>query len=105
MDLSKLIKEFHSFWDRAYSELTRFVSDPTTKSSPIAVDFYEIGERGYQVIMILKTIFEIISASNRSNLFAHVFSRFHLSTVHLVSFFHYPTLKDLDISFAMIHTT
>ncbi|KAL7473437.1 hypothetical protein ACHAXS_014063 [Conticribra weissflogii] len=41
-------REFHSFWDRSYSELTRFVSDPTTKSSPIAVDFYEIGERGYQ---------------------------------------------------------
>jgi len=39
-------REFHSFWEDAYAEVTRFVSDPTTGSSPIAVDFFLIGQRG-----------------------------------------------------------
>lgn len=39
-------KELHSFWDKTYTELTRYVSEPTLNSDPIAVDFYEIGRRG-----------------------------------------------------------
>ena len=31
---------------QAYNNLTRFVSDPTTETSPIAVDFYNITDRG-----------------------------------------------------------
>jgi hypothetical protein len=30
----------------AYNELTSFVSDPSTDTSPIAVDFYNITDRG-----------------------------------------------------------
>ena len=37
---------FHAFWDRAYTNLTKFVSDPTTESTPVAVDFFEIIDRG-----------------------------------------------------------
>lgn len=30
----------------AYTSMTQFVSDPSTDSSPIAVDFYNITDRG-----------------------------------------------------------
>jgi len=40
---------YHAFWYRAYSEeLTYMVSDPTSGSTPVGVDFYVIGERGDQ---------------------------------------------------------
>ncbi len=35
-----------AFWDGVYTEVTHAVSDPTTRSSPIAVDFFRIGRRG-----------------------------------------------------------
>lgn len=38
--------ELHAFWDRIYSKKTHFVSNPTSRSDPIAVDFFEIGRRG-----------------------------------------------------------
>eukprot|EP01082_Thalassiosira_pseudonana_P006679 g5773.t1 g5773 contig20:138326-138774(+) len=38
--------EFHAFWENAFSQLTRFVSDPTTESTPVAVDMFEITDRG-----------------------------------------------------------
>mmetsp|Transcript_8257 Transcript_8257/g.17580 ORF Transcript_8257/g.17580 Transcript_8257/m.17580 type:complete len:512 (+) Transcript_8257:1-1536(+) len=41
-------KEFHAFWEKAYSELTVIVSDTTSESDPVATDFYIIGERGKQ---------------------------------------------------------
>jgi len=47
-DLVVSTKEFHAFWNRAYSTLTVFVSDPTKESTPVGVDWYEIGERGSQ---------------------------------------------------------
>ena len=31
---------------KAYNNLTMYVSDPTTDTSPIAVDFYNISDRG-----------------------------------------------------------
>lgn len=38
--------ELHAFWDRIYDERTYSVSDPTTLTDPIAVDFFRIGARG-----------------------------------------------------------
>lgn len=44
-----IAEEFHAFWDRAYAEFDVFaVSDPTTNSVPVGVDFYLIGEKGPQ---------------------------------------------------------
>ncbi|KAL7534025.1 hypothetical protein ACHAXR_005587 [Thalassiosira sp. AJA248-18] len=40
--------DYHAFWYRAYSALTFYVSDPTTGSTPVGVDFHVIGERGEQ---------------------------------------------------------
>mmetsp|Transcript_11585 Transcript_11585/g.25409 ORF Transcript_11585/g.25409 Transcript_11585/m.25409 type:complete len:112 (-) Transcript_11585:28-363(-) len=40
--------EFHGFWNKAYSKVTQFVSDPTNNDNPVGVDFYIIGERGEQ---------------------------------------------------------
>lgn len=40
--------EYHAFWDYAYYDGTLAVSDPTTGSIPVGVDFYKIGERGQQ---------------------------------------------------------
>jgi hypothetical protein len=40
------INEYHAFWDRVYTDVTRIVSSPSTKSSPIGSDFFQIGERG-----------------------------------------------------------
>eukprot|EP00804_Cyclotella_cryptica_P027652 CCRYP_010272-RA/>CCRYP_010272-RA protein AED:0.09 eAED:0.09 QI:844/1/1/1/0.75/0.77/9/300/469 len=44
--------EYHPFWsnDFTHNEVndTVFVSDPTTESTPVGVDFYEIGEQGEQ---------------------------------------------------------
>merc|ERR1719221_2162117 len=37
--------EFHAFWNKAYSERTSFVSDPTTESTPVGVDWYLVEER------------------------------------------------------------
>ncbi len=34
--------DFHSFWDKIYDNNTVTLSDPTTDSSPISVDFYII---------------------------------------------------------------
>ncbi len=39
-------KEMHAFWDRIYKGNTQAVSNPTTRSDPIAVDFFRIGRRG-----------------------------------------------------------
>jgi len=47
-DLVVFTREFHAFWDRAYSTVTLFVSDATEVSTPVNVDWYEIGERGSQ---------------------------------------------------------
>lgn len=41
-------QEFHGFWNRAYSTVTMFVSDPTEGSTPVGTDWYSIGERGSQ---------------------------------------------------------
>jgi len=38
----------YSFWNRAYSTVTMFVSDPTEGSTPVGTDWYSIGERGSQ---------------------------------------------------------
>ncbi|KAL7549894.1 hypothetical protein ACHAWF_013153 [Thalassiosira exigua] len=40
--------EYHAFWDKAFNDHSYMVSDPTTKSFPVGVDFYQIGERGQQ---------------------------------------------------------
>ena len=37
-----------AFWSNAYSALTFYVSESTTRDSPVGVDFYRIGERGNQ---------------------------------------------------------
>jgi hypothetical protein len=37
-----------AFWSNIYSDSTLYVSDSTTKDSPVGVDFYVIGERGNQ---------------------------------------------------------
>ena len=47
-DLQVRSKEFHAFWNRAYNRVTYYVSDPTTKPTPVGVDWYIIGERGSQ---------------------------------------------------------
>jgi hypothetical protein len=39
-------REVHAFWDRLYQHNTKAVSNPTSKSDPIAVDFFFIEERG-----------------------------------------------------------
>jgi len=39
-------KEYHAFWDEVYKENTQYVSNPTDRSEPIAVDFFTIGRRG-----------------------------------------------------------
>mmetsp|Transcript_20106 Transcript_20106/g.36329 ORF Transcript_20106/g.36329 Transcript_20106/m.36329 type:complete len:387 (-) Transcript_20106:335-1495(-) len=41
-------REYHAFWDRAYDSGTIGVSDPTTRSYPVGVDTFRIGERGPQ---------------------------------------------------------
>lgn len=38
--------EMHAFWGRLYKDNTYAVSNPTYRSDPIAVDFFEIGRRG-----------------------------------------------------------
>ena len=45
-DMLGYSKEVHAFWDRLYKYNTKAVSNPTTKSDPIAVDFFIIEERG-----------------------------------------------------------
>jgi len=47
-DLFESNLEFHAFWNQAYSEITLYVSDPTSKPTPVGVDWYVIGERGQQ---------------------------------------------------------
>jgi len=47
-ELTGGILEFHAFWNRAYSKVTQYVSDPTDGDTPVGVDFYAIGERGEQ---------------------------------------------------------
>eukprot|EP01082_Thalassiosira_pseudonana_P006650 g5768.t1.2.5e174189 g5768 g5768.t1 contig20:127292-129425(+) len=37
--------EYHAFWNQAYNDVTKFVSDSTRSSTPIGTDFYLIGER------------------------------------------------------------
>ena len=37
-----------AFWSNVYSSSTLYVSDSTTRDSPVGVDFYWIGERGNQ---------------------------------------------------------
>lgn len=39
-------REVHAFWDRLYQDNSKAVSNPTSKSDPIAVDFFFIEERG-----------------------------------------------------------
>ena len=43
---SRYSHDFHAFWEQAYTNLTTHVSDPTTESSPVAVDFFQIVARG-----------------------------------------------------------
>jgi hypothetical protein len=38
--------ELHAFWDRLYNYNTEGVSNPTSNSVPMAVDFFYIVERG-----------------------------------------------------------
>ena len=38
--------ELHAFWDLVYEENTHAVSNPTSRSDPIAVDFFRIGRKG-----------------------------------------------------------
>lgn len=33
-----------AFWNKAYSKVTQYVSDPTDGDTPVGVDFYSIGE-------------------------------------------------------------
>jgi len=47
-DLFESNYEFHAFWNQAYSEITLYVSDPTSKPTPVGIDWYMIGERGQQ---------------------------------------------------------
>lgn len=47
-DLKQQALESHPFWDRTYDDRALVVSDPTTGSFPVGVDFYKIGERGQQ---------------------------------------------------------
>ena len=42
------VPNFHAFWNRAYDDVTVYVSDPTKGSTPVGVDWYFIGERGSQ---------------------------------------------------------
>lgn len=37
--------KYHAFWNQAYNDVTKFVSDSTRSSTPIGTDFYLIGER------------------------------------------------------------
>jgi len=46
--LRAAVTNYHAFWDKAYQTDTIVVSDPTTKDTPVGVDFYFIGERGDQ---------------------------------------------------------
>ena len=45
--------EYHPFWsnDLTHNEVNKtvFISDPTSASTPVGVDFYEIGEQGKQL--------------------------------------------------------
>ncbi|KAL9178938.1 hypothetical protein ACHAXT_011911 [Thalassiosira profunda] len=41
-------REYHAFWDRSFDERTIIISDPTTRSYPVGVDFFLVGERGPQ---------------------------------------------------------
>jgi hypothetical protein len=41
-------KEFHAFWNKAYSTYTSYVSDPTDNPTPVGSDWYAITERGEQ---------------------------------------------------------
>ncbi|KAL7536320.1 hypothetical protein ACHAXR_008766 [Thalassiosira sp. AJA248-18] len=38
--------EVHAFWDKVYTKNTAFVSNPTSRTDPIAVDFFRIGRTG-----------------------------------------------------------
>ena len=40
------VKDFHAFWEDAYTSKTSFASDPTTQSSIIGVDFYLVFRQG-----------------------------------------------------------
>ena len=48
MDQALICKIEPAFWSNAYSALTLYVSESTTRDSPVGVDFYRIGERGNQ---------------------------------------------------------
>jgi hypothetical protein len=39
-------RELHPFWDELYKEDSHAVSNPTTRSDPIGVDFFQIGREG-----------------------------------------------------------
>ena len=39
-------REMHAFWDELYKENTVYVSNPTSRSEPVAVDFFKVGWRG-----------------------------------------------------------
>jgi len=47
-DLVLGTRNFHAFWNKAYDDITAYVSDPTKSSTPVGVDWYVIGERGSQ---------------------------------------------------------
>ena len=38
--------EYHAFWGDLYNQKTYFISDPTTASTPVGVDFYYILSNG-----------------------------------------------------------
>ena len=48
MDQALICKIEPALWSNAYSALTLYVSESTTRDSPVGVDFYRIGERGNQ---------------------------------------------------------
>lgn len=69
--------EYHPFWsnDLIQNEVNKtvFISDPTSASTPVGVDFYEIGEQGKQ----LAVSWEFVHHAPRSELhlivlFCHV---------------------------------
>jgi len=39
-------RESHPFWDEVCKRYTHSISNPTTRSDPVAVDFFQIGRRG-----------------------------------------------------------
>jgi len=40
--------QIQAFWDENWTENRKFISAPTQESSPVGVDWYQIGERGSQ---------------------------------------------------------